>query len=210
MKKGTRHLNLQKLNKIMSFLPTFKLGLWNAWIFIVPALVVTILCIILMMKKGAPGGPARVPCKSRITQVVAIISKFIFLPATVYSVFLPLKLGTTWFYVGLPITLIGLVGTMFVFVDWAKTPAGEPITRGIYRYSRHPMYVTMVLLFLGVSIMSASWVFLLLTIISGVGVTRPYFVKIEEAQCIGHYGAAYLEYMNRTPRWLGIPKSKKE
>jgi len=61
-----------------------------------------------------------------------------------------------------------------------------------------------------VSIISASWFFLLLTIILGVGVTRPYFVKIEEAQCIGHYGAAYLEYMNRTPQWLGIPKSKKE
>jgi protein-S-isoprenylcysteine O-methyltransferase Ste14 len=90
------------------------------------------------------------------------------------------------------------------------TPAGEPITRGIYRYSRHPMYVTMVLLFLGVSVMSVSWVFSLFTIITAVGVTRPYFVKIEEAQCIGHYGIAYLEYMKRTPRWIGIPKSKKE
>ena len=70
------------------------------------------------------------------------------------------------------------------------------------------MYVTMVLLLLGVGIASASWVFLLFAIISGVGVTRPYFVKIEEAQCLGHYGAAYREYMDRTPRWMGIPKSQ--
>lgn len=194
----------------MSFIPDFELGLWNAWIFIVPVLVITLLCILLMMKKGAPGGPARVPCKSKIALVVASLSKLILFPAAIYSVFLPLKLGTIWFYVGLPITLIGLVGTIIVYVDWANTPAGEPITRGIYRYSRHPMYVTEVFLFLGVSIISVSWVFLLLTIILGVGVTRPYFVKIEEAQCIGHYGAAYLEYMNRTPRWIGIPKSKKE
>jgi protein-S-isoprenylcysteine O-methyltransferase Ste14 len=193
----------------LSLIPAFELGLWNAWIFIVPALIVTLLCILLMAKKGAPGGPARIPCKSKTTLVVASLSKLIFFPAAIYSVFLPLKLGTTWFYVGLPITLIGLVGTILVFMDWANTPAGEPVTRGIYRYSRHPMYVTEVLLFLGVSIISASWVFLLCTIISGVGVTRPYFVKIEEAQCIGHYGAAYLEYMNRTPRWIGIPKSRK-
>jgi protein-S-isoprenylcysteine O-methyltransferase Ste14 len=162
-----------------------------------------------MMKKDAPGGPTHVPCKSKITLLVAILSKIIFFPAVVYSVFLPLQLGTAWFYAGLPITLIGLVGIILVLVDWANTPAGQPVTRGIYRYSRHPMYVTMVLLLLGVSIMSASWVFLLLAIITVVGVTRPFSVKIEEAQCLGHYGDAYREYMNRTPRWIGIPKSEK-
>ena len=194
----------------MLFTPDFKLGLWNAWIFIVPALVLTLLCILLMTKKGAPGGEVRQTRVSKITLLVASLSKFIFFPAAIYSVFLPLKLGTIWFYVGLPITLIGLVGIIIVFVDWANTPAGEPVTRGIYRFSRHPMYVTDIFLFLGVSIITASWVFLLLTLILGVGVTRPYFIKVEEAECIGQYGAVYLEYMNRTPRWLGIPKSKKE
>ena len=194
----------------MSFLPDFELGLWNAWIFIVPATVISLLCILLMTKKGAPGGEVRHTRVSKITLYVASLSKLILFPAALYSVFLPLRLGTVWFNVGLPITLMGLVGITIVLVDWAYTPAGEPVTRGIYRYSRHPMYVAEVFLFLGVSIISASWVFLLLTIILGVGVTRPYFVKVEEAECIGHYGAAYLEYMNRTPRWLGIPKSKRE
>ena len=194
----------------MSLVPAFELGLWNAWIFMVPSLLLMLLCLLFMVKKGAPGGPARVPCKSKITLLVASLSKIIYFPAVIYSVFLPLQLGTTWFYAGLPITLAGLVGSIAVLESWATTPAGQPVTRGIYRYSRHPMYVTEVLIFLGVSIISASWVFLLFTIISGVGFTRPYFVKIEEAQCIGHYGAAYLEYMSRTPRWLGIPKSGKK
>ena len=197
----------------MSLLPEFELGFWNAWIFMMPFLVVTLLCMLVMMKKGAPGGSVRAvqrACKSKTTLVVASLSKFFMFPAVIYSVFLPLKLGTLWFYVGLPITLIGLGGTILVLVDWANTPAGDPVTRGIYRYSRHPMYVTGVFIFLGVSILSASWVFLVLTILFGVGVTRPYFVKVEEAQCLGHYGTAYHEYMKRTPRWLGIPKSKKE
>ena len=192
----------------MSLIPAFELGVWNAWIFMVPALLVLLLCFPLMMKKGAPGGPARVTGGSKTALLVASLSKLIYFPAVIYSVFLPLKLGTMWFYVGLPITLIGLVGIIIVLVDWATTPVGEPVTRGIYRYSRHPMYVTMVLLLLGVSNISASWVFLLFTLISGVGFTRPFFVKVEEAQCLGHYGAAYREYMNRTPRWLGIPKSQ--
>jgi len=195
----------------LSFIPAFELGLWNAWIFMGPFLLVTLLLMLLMMKKGAPGGPVRAvqrACKSKTTLLVASLSKIVYFPAVIYSVFLPLKLGSIWFYVGLPITLLGLVGTILVVVDWATTPAGQPVTRGIYRYSRHPMYVTGVFIFLGVSIISASWVFLLVTIIFGVGVTRPYFVKIEEAQCLGHYGAAYREYMNSTPRWIGIPKSR--
>jgi protein-S-isoprenylcysteine O-methyltransferase Ste14 len=193
----------------MSLIPDFELGFWNAWIFTSPFLLVTLLTMLFMMKKGAPGGPARVSCKSKTTLLVASLSKIIIFPAAIYSVFLPLELCTVWLYVGLPITLIGLAGSFVVLVSWTITPASEPVTRGLYRYSRHPMYVTMVLLLLGVSIASASWVFLVFAIITGVGVTRPYSVKIEEAQCLGHYGVAYREYMDRTPRWLGIPKSKK-
>jgi protein-S-isoprenylcysteine O-methyltransferase Ste14 len=192
----------------LSLTPAFELGLWNAWIFMVPALLALLLCFPVMMKKGAPGGPTRVPCKSKITLLVGILSKIVFFPAVVYSVFLPLKLETIWFYVGLPITLVGLVGIILVLVGWANTPAGQPVTRGIYRFSRHPMYVAMVLILFGVSIISASWVLLLFAIITVVGVTRPFSVKIEEAQCLGHYGKAYREYMNRTPRWIGMPKSE--
>ena len=191
----------------MSLIPAFEIGVWNAWIFIVPFILVNILCFLLMMKKGTPGGPAHVPYKSRITMLVASSSKIIYLPALIYSVFLPLKSEEMWFYVGLPITLVGLIGSIIVVAGWATTPVGEPVTRGLYRYSRHPMYVTGFIVLLGVGILSVSWVFLLFAIIFGIGATRPYYIKIEEAQCLGHYRAAYREYMNKTPRWIGIPKS---
>jgi protein-S-isoprenylcysteine O-methyltransferase Ste14 len=191
----------------LSLVPAFELGEWNAWIFTVPFLLAILLTMLLMMKKDAPGGPARVACKSKTTLLVASLSKIIYFPAVIYSVFLPLKTGSIWFYAGLPITLLGVGGTLLVLAGWASTPAGEPVTTGIYRYSRHPMYVTGIFMFLGISIMSASGVFLVVTLVFGVGVTRPYFVKIEEAQCLGHYGAVYRKYMSRTPRWLGIPRS---
>jgi len=58
-----------------------------------------------------------------------------------------------------------------------------------------------------VSIASASWLFLLLTI----GYTTLSFVGAipEEKFCLEKYGDAYHEYMNRTPRWIGMPKSRK-
>jgi protein-S-isoprenylcysteine O-methyltransferase Ste14 len=188
----------------MSLMPAFELGLWNAWIFMVPCLLISLLSIRLMAEKGAPSPKSvRLPTT---TLLFCLLTKFIYFPAVIYSVFLPLKLGTIWFYAGLPIALIGLAGTIIVLMNWANTPTGKPVTGGLYRYSRHPMYVTEVLLLLGVSIVSASWVFLLFPIIIAVGAVH--FIKLEEAQTLGHYGAAYREYMNRTPRWIGIPRSK--
>jgi protein-S-isoprenylcysteine O-methyltransferase Ste14 len=188
----------------MSFAPEFELGLWNAWIFMVPSLLLMLLSLLLFKEKRAPAAGMHL---SKTKLSFCLVSKFIYFAAVIYSVFLPLELGTIWFYVGLPITLIGLVGNMITVVNWANTPAGEPVTRGFYRFSRHPIYVTEVLLLLGVGIASASWVFLLFPIIIGGGAA--YFIKIEEAQCLGYYGTAYREYMNRTPRWMGIPKSEK-
>jgi len=190
----------------MSLMPEFELGLSNAWIFMVPSLLLMLFWLLVMTKKHAPPPPRN----ARMSKTMAsfnIISKLIYFPAVAYSVFMPLKLWTVWFYIGLPITFIGLVGSLMVVVNWANTPAGEPVTRGIYRYSRHPGYVTEVLLLLGVSIISASWIFLLFPIIIWAGAAH--FIKIEEACTLGHYGKAYREYMNRTPRWIGIPKSGK-
>jgi protein-S-isoprenylcysteine O-methyltransferase Ste14 len=186
----------------MPLIPAFELGLWNAWIFMVPSLLLMLLSLCLFKEKRAPATGMRL---SKTKLSFCLLSKFIYFAAVIYSVFLPLKLGTIWFYAGLLITLIGLVGSMMTVVNWASTPAGKPVTTGLYRFSRHPIYLTEVLLLLGVSMASTSWVFLLFPLIVGVGAV--YFIKIEEAQCIGHYGNAYREYMNKTPRWIGIPRA---
>ncbi|GAJ10338.1 unnamed protein product, partial [marine sediment metagenome] len=141
---------------------------------------------------------------SRVARIFASSSKLLLFPAIVYSIFLPMKLGTAWFYVGLPITLIGMIAYTIVLVNWATTPLDNQVFGGLYRYSRHPMYVTMFVFLLGLGIVTASWVLLLLFIIFVVGCVV--FVNVEEQSCLDKYGDAYREYMDRTPRWIGIPK----
>ena len=109
-------------------------------------------------------------------------------------------------YVGLPITVIGLIMGYIVLFNWTITPYNEPITKGIYRYSRHPMYVTAFIFFLGVSISTASWVFLLITIIFMIGCIV--FIELEEQLTLKEYGDTYRKYIERTPRWIGIPKKR--
>jgi protein-S-isoprenylcysteine O-methyltransferase Ste14 len=35
-----------------------------------------------------------------------------------------------------------------------------------------------------------------------------YFAPLEEQSCLEKYGDAYREYMDRTPKYIGIPKSE--
>ena len=54
----------------------------------------------------------------------------------------------------------------------------------------------------------ASWVFPLFSIVYTI---LSFAVAIpEERFCLEKYGDVYCEYMNRTPKWIGIPKSGKE
>jgi len=113
--------------------------------------------------------------------------------------------GTLQFYVGFPIAAIGLIAYTFILVSFATTSINyEPITRGLYRYSRHPMYVTQVMAFLGVAISFWSVLFLLITV--GYVVLVFFRANHEEQNCIELYGKAYREYMKKTPKWIGIPK----
>jgi len=83
-------------------------------------------------------------------------------------------------------------------------PPDKPFTKGLYRYSRHPIYLTTVLELIGVGISSASGLFLLLVLTLFISLNIS--IIAEERGCLKKYGDAYREYMSRTRRWIGIPK----
>jgi protein-S-isoprenylcysteine O-methyltransferase Ste14 len=189
----------------MSLIPAFEIGLWNAWIFTVCSLIPLIFVFRPLVSRGQKEGTAFTASFSKMQKNAFSSHQLIYFILFIYSIFVPLKLGTVWFYVGLPIFLVGLIPYAMLAVNFVTTPLDKPVTRGIYRYSRHPMYLTMFLMLLGAGIASASWIFLLLSVVDII--LPPLFVEAEERYCLEKYGDAYREYMDRTPRWLGIPKS---
>ena len=187
----------------MALVPAFEIGIWNAWVFMVWLLIQNLVIMAnkeLYQKTGQP--PEMKP--GQAYKIAGLLSMLLWLLSTTYSIFLPLKLGTTWFVIGLIIFLIGLVINTIATINFATTPMNELVTRGVYRYSRHPLYAALFLIYFSVGIASASWIFLLVTIMWAV--LASISVKDEERYCLEKYGNAYREYMNRTPTWLGIPK----
>jgi protein-S-isoprenylcysteine O-methyltransferase Ste14 len=189
----------------VSLVPAFEIGLWNAWIF----MSVFILQMLAVMLSGRrvwqrSGHPADVK-KNNNEKWAGILGNSIWALATIYSVFLPLKLGTLWFFIGFPIFFLGVMILAIATASFAVANSERPITEGAYAFSRHPMYLASFIIYIGTGIATASWVFLVL------GLTNIFWVRtearVEERYCLEKYGDFYRKYMNRTPRWLGLPRA---
>jgi protein-S-isoprenylcysteine O-methyltransferase Ste14 len=191
----------------MSLVPAFEIGVWNAWILtlFLPLHPLIMMLIDKLVGTGDIFKKMETPAFSKTESILNIFSSYVlFFGLFIYSIFLPLQLGTAWFYVGLALCVLGVVTATIAIVNIADIPLGKPWNKGLYRYSRHPMYLALFLILIGAGIASASWVFLLFSIVyiilSDIGIIA------EERFCLGKFGDAYRDYMNRTPRWLGIPK----
>ncbi len=191
----------------MSWVPAFKIGLWNAWLLML-YLPLHPLIMILVDKAVGTGQfmkkMADVPYDKKEKRAF-MTAMVLMLLLVLYSIFLPLKLGTVWFYVGLAIYLVGLAMLLTAIVNAATTPLGRPFVAGMYRYSRHPMLLSMFTTWVGVSVASASWLFLLLSVVV-IGL-EAFQALAEERGCLELYGDEYRHYLKVTPRWIGMPKS---
>jgi protein-S-isoprenylcysteine O-methyltransferase Ste14 len=185
----------------MSLVPAFDIGVWNAWI------LTTLLFLFIMLSGLLPKdiGKRITPVKEvkKINSVMMIV----FFTMIIYSIFIPLRLGTVWFYVGLAVYIIGFIISSAALLSIAATKPGEPFTTGMYRYSRHPIALGTLLPMIGTGIASASWLFLLFSVI--LAVITYFSVITEEIATTAKFGATYESYMARTPRWIGLPKSRK-
>ena len=200
----------------MSLIPEFELGLWNAWILVLLMFFIVIGLSFLIIRLFFNGTKSKessrrhstMPQFSGLEKKLNHLSTVTLIATLICSVFLPLKLGTGWFYAGLFVYLSGMILGFIAMINFAVAPLDKPATKGVYKFSRNPMYFSMFLMFIGIGVACSSWVFFLLTMIWFTLSDR--VVVAEERLCLETYGEAYREYMDRTPRWIGIPKSKKK
>jgi protein-S-isoprenylcysteine O-methyltransferase Ste14 len=192
----------------MSLIPVFEIGVWNAWILLLflPLHPLIMMLIDKLVGTGDIFKKMESPALSKTERIINIFGSYVlFFGLFIYSIFLPLQLGMAWFYVGLALCVLGVVTWIIAIVNIVGIPLGEPWNKGFYRYSRHPMYLGLFLTLIGAGIASASWIFLLLSIVYII--LCAILVSTEERFCLDKFGTTYREYMNRTPRWIGLPKS---
>jgi len=189
----------------MSWTPAFDIGIWNAWLFMIIYPLQWLAVIIVPKHIAERTSHAPEILQTRQDTIMAFLTQGLWIGATLYSIFLPFQVGTPWLWVGLVSFVVGLLMLVLATLSVAGTPTSQPFSSGIYRFSRHPMYLSMIFVYLAVSIAAASWLFFLITLITLF--LQRYQAKKEENYCCQQLGSAYRDFMQRTPRWIGIPKS---
>ena len=81
---------------------------------------------------------------------------------------------------------------------------GKLVTTGVYRWSRNPQNVGWMMFLLGISILGQSGLAFLLAGLFWVGFVA--YVRKEERQLEEQFGGPYLDYLERTHRYLGTSR----
>jgi protein-S-isoprenylcysteine O-methyltransferase Ste14 len=116
-----------------------------------------------------------------------------------------------WNLVGLIPVLVGIAGLMWGMalhsaesaegIEW-ELDKSYLLMRGLYAFSRHPMYLSELILLFGWVIFYGS-VSLLIAFVLWYVFFNYYAMPQEERVLEAHFGEAYREYKNKVPRWFG-------
>jgi protein-S-isoprenylcysteine O-methyltransferase Ste14 len=129
-----------------------------------------------------------------------VAGKVFSLATLVLIVFTPLKLTSSVFVIGMVLYAAGLVGLVLAMLNFRDTPPGQPVTRGLYKVSRHPQITALFVLFLGICMAIGSWAALLMIVMSRL--LQHFSLLAEEEACLQRYGQLYRDYMARVPRYF--------
>lgn len=114
--------------------------------------------------------------------------------------FAPLKIGYIIFIPGIILFVLGLAGFVTALINFRKAPSDKPVTKGLYRISRHPQQLMFFISFFGICLAIGSWLALFIQIISSIFFHSR--ILTEEKTCLQYYGDSYRVYMKSVPRYL--------
>jgi protein-S-isoprenylcysteine O-methyltransferase Ste14 len=183
----------------MELIPEIRLGLLNGWLPLALFYIIFGILLFTFPKSVV----ARLYDRSGWTKTQRNLTAFgkLFIFTWLFLViFTPLEFGRGAFVLGISLYLIGLVGIVNALLNYKDTPLDQPVTIGLYSISRNPQQVTILMIFLGISLMIGSW---LAVILLGIGAVFAHIrVHAEERSCLEQYGASYENYMEEVPRYF--------
>ena len=135
-----------------------------------------------------------------------VVSKILMLIYFLHAIVIPIRLETFQAIIGLILYIIGFGFYSAAWITIAQSEKGGVFSSGLYRFSRHPVYLSSAIQFVGAGFVSESWFYLGLSFLVAISDLRN--AMEEERICLEIYGDEYRQYMINTPRWLGWPARK--
>jgi protein-S-isoprenylcysteine O-methyltransferase Ste14 len=150
----------------------------------------------------------------KISLPIALVISFIFIIITALHIHLPAIISSylitiTWIkYIGIIFCYIGLIIFLFALISFGKAwrigidenNSNELIITGMFKYSRNPIFLFMDLYFTGIMLIYPNIIFVILTICTVIGLHLQ--ILREEKFLVNKFGEKYIEYKNRTRRYI--------
>jgi protein-S-isoprenylcysteine O-methyltransferase Ste14 len=137
---------------------------------------------------------------TRRDETIALLAGIPTLAYFVLLILTPLRIDSWLLPIGTAVFVAGSGACAHSILVFAKTPEGEPVTRGLYQISRNPQTVGMFIAIIGASLAIGSWIALGVVLVWGVFLHAR--VLAEEKTCLAKYGEAYRQFMGHVPRYL--------
>jgi protein-S-isoprenylcysteine O-methyltransferase Ste14 len=183
----------------MELFPSLQLGWLNGWLLLVILYGVFGLLLWTFPRDVVARLYDRSGWSDREKRLVAMRLPFA-LVTFALIIFTPLKMGTGVFILGIAVFAIGLLGFVVALLNFRDTPPDQPAELGLYRVSRNPQSVSLIVATVGTCLAIGSWAALLTIAVTMIfGHSR---ILAEENTCLRQYGDSYRAYMQRVPRYF--------
>ena len=183
----------------MELIPTLEIGWLNGWILLAFEFLVQGTLLLVFPKAVVSRLFDRSGWNVK-QRVYLIIGKVFSLLTLVLIILTPLKINSGVFILGLILYAIGVVGLVVAMYNFKDTPLDQPVTKGVYKVSRHPQIVAQFIFLLGICMAIGSWVALFTLLMSKL--LQHFSILAEEEVCLKRYGEPYRAFVERVPRYF--------
>jgi protein-S-isoprenylcysteine O-methyltransferase Ste14 len=190
----------------MNLFAVHAFGFFNLWLLMVLYALPILLTIVFHKHVFHPTSSRFSSSRNASERRLFIVSKIIMLIYFLYAIVVPVRLDTAYGIIGLVIYGIGFAFYSAAWIIIATSEGGRVFSDGPFRFSRHPVYVSSAVLFVGAGFVSESYIFLGLSLLVGMSHMRN--ALAEEEICLETFGDEYSRYMANTPKWFGRPAPK--
>ena len=178
--------------------PTFTI--WSLWLIMVPIFAFAW----AIMTIGDKLRGVKIEDVDHLNKKTTLLSMIPIVALLVLTVFTPI-VTTPLFWAGCILNLVAAVTYVFSIAAFVRARRGIT-TIGIYRFSRNPMYISLIFILTGFSFMafSASVLMGLLTVIVALwNIAVIHWMMLGEERFLeGKYGETYIAYKKSVPRYF--------
>jgi protein-S-isoprenylcysteine O-methyltransferase Ste14 len=176
-----------------------KRGKMNSFITLIPLILIRFGLLSLLDKESLKRAAFFAPLigKEKVAYLFYQITNIMIF---VYLCFLKITTDPYWFNVGLILYGLGVLLCIVSVLNFARPSENGINLKGLYRFSRNPMYVAYFIYFLGCVLLTKSLILFAILIVFQV--SSHWIILSEERWCIKKFGKEYINYMTKVRRYI--------